>query len=214
MDTDEHGFSKGLYREFREFKRIRSKRFTIGWSFGLTGRVGSDTHSSIPRMFTGTFMFTVRSRATNARRDHCSCQTTTPPARLIRRRAYSVAAGLVFLFAASARAQIGFEQVRSFGFPEGMGDSASGGVIEGSDHKLYGTTVEGGANGNFGVVYSLQRDGTGYAVVHHFLGAPSDGAQSVASLAEGPSGILYGTTSSGGTTNGGAVFKLNQDGSG
>ncbi len=78
-----------------------------------------------------------------------------------------------------------------------MGDSASGGVIEGSDLKLYGTTVEGGANGNYGVVYSLQRDGSGYSVLHHFLGAPSDGAQSVAALAEGSGGILYGTTSTG-----------------
>ncbi|PYM12949.1 MAG: hypothetical protein DME18_10145, partial [Verrucomicrobia bacterium] len=121
---------------------------------------------------------------------------------------------MVFLFASSARAQIGFEQVRSFGFPEGMGDSASGGVIEGSDHKLYGTTVEGGANGSFGVVYSLQRDGSGYTVLHDFLGAPSDGAQSVAALAEGPDGILYGTTSSGGATNSGTVFKLSRDGSG
>src|SRR2546423_341125 len=126
MDTDEHGFSKGLYREFREFKRIRSKRFTIGWSFGLTGKAGSDTHSSTPGWSGATFISTVRSRATTARGDRCSCKTTTPPARLIRRRAYSVAAGLVFLFAASAQAQIGFEQVRSFGFPEGMGDSASG----------------------------------------------------------------------------------------
>src|SRR5438445_2477693 len=149
MDSDEHEFSKGLYREFREFKRIRINRFTIGWRFGLTGRAGSDTYSSIPRMSAGTFMFTVRSRATNARRDSCSCPTTTPLARLIRRRAYSVAASLVFLFTASARAQIGFEQVRSFDFPEGMGDSASSGVIEGSYHRLYRETVEDGANGNF-----------------------------------------------------------------
>src|SRR6266480_1713668 len=165
-------------------------------------------------MSSGVCMRGVIDKAKDARRHCCSCQTTTRLARLNCQRACSIAASLVFLFGASVRAQIGFEQVRAFGFPEGMGDSASGGVIEGSDHKLYGTTVEGGSNGNFGVVFSLQRDGTGYAVLHHFLGAPSDGAQSVASLAEGPSGILYGTTSSGGTTNGGAVFKLNQDGSG
>ena len=95
-----------------------------------------------------------------------------------------------------------------------MGDSPSGGVIEGSDHKLYGTTVEGGTNGNYGVVYSQQRDGAGYTVLHHFLGGPSDGAQSVAALAEGADGTLYGTASAGGSANGGAAFKLYKDGSG
>src|SRR2546421_2873828 len=162
----------------------------------------------------GVFMFTVRGRAKDRVGLRCSRQTTTRLARLIRQQAQSITASLLFFFAASARAQIGFEPVRSFGFPEGMGDSPAGGVIEGSDHKLYGTTVEGGANGNYGVVYSLPRDGTGYTVLHHFLGAPSDGVQSVAAMAEGVDGMLYGTTSGGGAANGGAVFKLNRDGSG
>src|SRR6266542_4709758 len=100
-----------------------------------------------------------------------------------RRQARSIATSLILFVAASARAQTGFEPVRSFGFPERMGDSASGGVMEGSDLMLYGTTVEGGANGNYGVVYRVQRDGSGYSVLHHFLG-PSDGAQPVAALSE------------------------------
>src|SRR5437879_5978052 len=138
------------------------------------------------KMSSGVCMGRGRGRTKDARGHRCSRQITIPLARLNRQRACSIAASLVFLFASSARAQIGFEQVRSFGFPEGMGDSASGGVIEGSDHKLYGTTVEGGANGSFGVVYSVQRDGTGYTALHHFGGMPSDGAQSVPALDEGP----------------------------
>lgn len=126
----------------------------------------------------------------------------------------SFAAGLALFLSSGAWGETGFQEVRSFGFPERMGDSASAGVIQGSDLKLYGTTVEGGANGNYGVVYSLYSDGSGYQVLHHFLAAPTDGSQSVAALAEGPGGVIYGTTSTGGAANGGTVFKLNKDGSG
>jgi uncharacterized repeat protein (TIGR03803 family) len=127
-------------------------------------------------------------------------------------RTIRIAAVSVFLFGANTCAENGFELVRAFGFPDGMGESPSGGVIEGSDGKLYGTTVDGGATGS-GVVYTVQRDGSGYKALHHFAGQPSDGAQSVAALSEN-AGVLYGMTASGGSANGGAVFKLNRDGSG
>jgi uncharacterized repeat protein (TIGR03803 family) len=124
---------------------------------------------------------------------------------------FSIAA-LACLVASSSRAESGFEHVRSFGFPDGMGDTPSGGVIEGADGKLYGATVSGGTHGD-GVVYTLNKDGTGYSALHQFLGQPSDGGQSVASLAES-GGVLYGTTASGGSAKGGTAFKLNRDGSG
>lgn len=165
-------------------------------------------------MSSGAFMFTLERRVGNPRGHRCFPHTTTRLRPLNWQRAGLIASSLMLLFGARTLAQIGFEQVRSFGFPERMGDSASGGVIEGSDRNLYGTTVEGGANGNFGVVYSLRRDGSGYTVLHHFQGAPADGSQSVAGLAEGPDGFLYGTTSGGGINNRGVVFKLNRDGSG
>ena len=123
------------------------------------------------------------------------------------------AVGVVSFMIATGWAESGFETVRSFGFPDKMGESPSGGVIEGSDGKLYGATVSGGANGDFGVVYTAQRDGSGYIVLHHFAGEPSDGAGAVASLAEAE-GVLYGTTASGGSANGGTAFKMNRDGTG
>src|SRR5438105_4839425 len=86
------------------------------------------------------------------------CHSRSLPQLLHHRAASFVVIGLVFLFALNSRAQIGFEAVRSFGIPEGMGDSASSGVIEGGDHKLYGTTVSGGM-ANLGVVYRMGRDG-------------------------------------------------------
>src|ERR1043166_3930768 len=127
-------------------------------------------------MSAGIFLFRARSRAKDGGGHHCPRQTMSLLRRSLRHGAQSIAPGLLFFLAASAPAQTGFQPIRSFGFPEGMGDSPSGGVIEGSDHKLYGTTVNGGANGDYGVVYSVQRDGSWYIALHHFQGAPSDGA--------------------------------------
>jgi uncharacterized repeat protein (TIGR03803 family) len=118
----------------------------------------------------------------------------------------------MLLIAASNGAESGFQRVRSFGFPDRMGDTASGGVIEAADGKLYGTTISGGTHDS-GVIYAVQRHGTGYTVLHHFAGQPADGAQSVASLAES-AGVLYGMTVSGGSANRGTIFKVNSDGSG
>lgn len=130
---------------------------------------------------------------------------TTIPLRLL-------AVCVVWLSAAHAHANNGFERVRSFGIPDKLGDSPSGGVIEGADGKLYGTTVSGGANAGNGVVYTMERDGTGYTALHHFAGQPSDGGQSVAALTES-AGVLFGITANGGSANGGVAFKLNRDGS-
>jgi uncharacterized repeat protein (TIGR03803 family) len=125
---------------------------------------------------------------------------------------HALTAAIVLFVAFSARAESGFEHVRSFGFPDGMGDTPSGGVIEGSDGRLYGATISGGTHGD-GVIYALKKDGTGYTALHHFSGQPSDGGQSAATMAES-AGILYGTTASGGSANGGTTFRINQDGSG
>src|SRR5437867_8428494 len=47
-----------------------------------------------------------------------------------------------------------------------------------------------------------------------FGSADADGAVPLAELAEGTDGVLYGTTSSGGTSNLGTIFKIGKDGSG
>lgn len=96
-----------------------------------------------------------------------------------------------------------------------MGTGPSAGLIEGGDGKLYGTTESGGAHG-CGVVFRMDRPGTGYTVLHHFGGAPNDGngwGGAGAALAES-GGVLYGTTHTGGSDNLGTVFKINRDGTG
>ena len=86
------------------------------------------------------------------------------------------------------------------------------GLLEGSDGALYGTTEWGGSDDD-GVVFKLSKNGSNYVVLHNFGSIPDDGEYPTAALMEGSDGILYGVAPSGGTANGGAVFKLNKDGS-
>ncbi len=87
-------------------------------------------------------------------------------------------------------------------------------VIEASDGYLYGTTSAGGT-GAGGTVFKIQMDGTGFATVHNF--APMSGATSstvFSTVLEASDGVLYGTTVTLGSTNGGTIYKVNKDGTG
>jgi uncharacterized repeat protein (TIGR03803 family) len=70
---------------------------------------------------------------------------------------------------------------------------------------LYGTTSSGGANGN-GTVFKLDPTTQVLTTLHAFSG--TDGANPQAGLVFDTTGALYGTTSAGGTSNLGTVFKL------
>jgi uncharacterized repeat protein (TIGR03803 family) len=83
------------------------------------------------------------------------------------------------------------------------------GLIEASDGALYGTTDLGGLNG-WGTVFKLNKDGSGYAILHNF-GNGSDGSAPLG-LVEGRGGALFGAADGGGFGRG-TVFRLNKDGS-
>ncbi|MDB6092492.1 MAG: type sorting protein [Verrucomicrobia bacterium] len=87
------------------------------------------------------------------------------------------------------------------------------GVIVGSDGALYGSTDQGG-NNHVGTLFKLQPDGTGYSVLHRFTGSSTDGSRPFCVPVQGPSGLLYGTTYAGGTSNLGTIYKMATDGSG
>ena len=83
--------------------------------------------------------------------------------------------------------------------------------IQGADGALYGTCLYGGYG--VGVVFKVNTDGTGYTVLRAFDG--DDGIVPYCRLIQGSDGALYGTTPDGGSpSGGGAVFKLNTDGTG
>ena len=105
----------------------------------------------------------------------------------------------------------GFTVLRSFtNSPDGANPAAS---LTLSGNVLYGTTKQGGRAG-YGTVFKVNKDGTGYTVLNNFLNSGGgDGANPVASLTLS-SNALYGTTTVGGSSYNGTVFKINTDGTG
>jgi len=90
------------------------------------------------------------------------------------------------------------------------GDDAqqpSGCLIEGPDGALYGVTSRGGAYGS-GTVFKMNKDGSGFVVIHSFVDSGGDGATPISALMRGGDGALYGTASEGGDFSSGIVFRL------
>jgi uncharacterized repeat protein (TIGR03803 family) len=88
-----------------------------------------------------------------------------------------------------------------------------------SSNVLYGTTWEGGTNGE-GTIFAVHTDGTGFTNLHTFsplstypIGSNIDGAQPYDGLLLS-SNVLYGTAFAGGTNGWGTVFRINTDGAG
>ena len=105
----------------------------------------------------------------------------------------------------------GFEVMRSFSGPDGSGPQ-KGLTLVGT--TLYGTTTTGGAGANAGgTVYAIDLDGTGFHLLHTFLG--TDGGYFPRARLEFSDSRLFGTTMNGGTGGGGGtIFEINTDGSG
>jgi uncharacterized repeat protein (TIGR03803 family) len=89
------------------------------------------------------------------------------------------------------------------------GEVPIGGLLEVAG-AFYGTTTySSGLSGEFGTVYGLTPQGSGYkeTILYAFHGQP-DGEEPVAAVITDASGAFYGTTLQGGTYNFGAVFAL------
>jgi uncharacterized repeat protein (TIGR03803 family) len=116
----------------------------------------------------------------------------------------------------------GFALLRSFSSNGGDGQKPAAALIEGSDGALYGTAFSGGARLTNGVVFRINKNGSGYTNLYSFVGGTNDGANPLGSLVEGSDGALYGTTQFGGNevcsdfgcTGVGTIFKINKDGTG
>src|SRR5437870_1870975 len=121
--------------------------------------------------------------------------------------------GLVYLavflsFLPLAQAQLmNFSRLHAFSKGNLMGQNPQAGLREGSDGLLYGTASQGGqANG--GIVFRVSKDGSGFAVLHDFGRTPGDGRAPSGPVTEASDGLLYGTSSGGGSSNRGTVFQL------
>jgi uncharacterized repeat protein (TIGR03803 family) len=100
--------------------------------------------------------------------------------------------------------------LHSFAGGAADGYSPLGALIQGSDGNFYGTTLYGGPSGS-GTVFKITSGGV-ETVLHSFTGGTTDGSYPYAALIQGRDGNLYGTTSNGGTSNNGTVFKITPGG--
>ncbi len=93
------------------------------------------------------------------------------------------------------------------------GRSPYGGVTQ-SGSVLYGMTYLGGS-ADYGCVYRMNTDGSGYSVIHNFIWSTTDGRSPYGNLlVDGTGTVLYGMTSAGGLYSVGTIFSMNTDGTG
>jgi|HubBroStandDraft_1064217.scaffolds.fasta_scaffold07161_3 uncharacterized repeat protein (TIGR03803 family) len=94
------------------------------------------------------------------------------------------------------------------------GEYPLGGLVQGTDGDLYGTTWYGGTNLDGGTVFKITPGGA-LTTLHNFCSqdAPcTDGNGPVASLVQATDGDLYGTTEFSGVNGGGTIFKITPSG--
>lgn len=120
--------------------------------------------------------------------------------------------GIVFELSYSVSGGSWTEQVLYSFTGGGDGQQPYCDLIMDSSGNLYGTTFEGGS-GYYGTVFELSYSGGSWneQVLYSFKGG-SDAAYPEAGLHLDSSGVLYGTTVSGGAYNSGTVFELSQSG--
>jgi len=130
------------------------------------------------------------------------------------KRLISLAIVLVFFMAclSGGMAQTGYTVLHTFsGQTAGDGNSPTGGLV--SDGSIfYGTTMYGGID-DYGTIFAINPDGSGYSVLKDFLAQSQAAAGPVGSLVSDGS-TLYGTASYYGPNYYGTVFSLETDGSG
>jgi uncharacterized repeat protein (TIGR03803 family) len=92
------------------------------------------------------------------------------------------------------------------------GNSPTAGLVQATNGDLYGTTPYGGA-ANAGVLFKITPGGA-LTTLYNFCSQPgcADGSLPLAPLVLATNGDLYGTTSAGGATNGGTVFRITPGG--
>jgi uncharacterized repeat protein (TIGR03803 family) len=92
------------------------------------------------------------------------------------------------------------------------GEYPQGGLVQGTDGNLYGTTSKGGAKGD-GTVFKISTGGT-LTTLYSFcsLKKCDDGRDPNDSLVQGTDGNFYGTTVYGGKESEGTVFKISSSG--
>jgi len=92
----------------------------------------------------------------------------------------------------------------------GDGSNPEAGLLMDSQGNLYGTTADGGsATNSQGTIFELvQSSGYTYKLLHEFASGGVGATNPFAPLVQNASGVMFGTTYSGGTDNVGTVYQL------
>jgi uncharacterized repeat protein (TIGR03803 family) len=88
------------------------------------------------------------------------------------------------------------------------GAEPQGGVIQGKDGYLYGTTYAGGPNGG-GTAFKMDLNGN--ILAQHSFGSSNDGANPTANFTESADGNFYNTTLAGGSSGAGTIFVMDSN---
>lgn len=112
-----------------------------------------------------------------------------------------------------------YRQLHSFGAVASDGRYPEGGLLEGADGSIYGTTLNGGDYGpeathGAGTIFKISKNGSNFEVVHKFDADGSGGRHPKSTLIADQSGVLYGVTYHGGTAYSGTIYRINSNGSG
>lgn len=114
--------------------------------------------------------------------------------------------GFVFLLPLQVQASVSV--LHNFDYTNGS--APQGNLLE-VNGVLYGVTESGG-DGDSGVLFSISPDGNDYTILHHFGVVVDDGETPTGWLSVN-NGLLYGSTSQGGTNNFGTIFSYDLAGS-
>jgi len=105
----------------------------------------------------------------------------------------------------------GFTVLHEFAWAAGDGNGPMGSLIL-SGSTLYGMTRFGGTSGSgFGTIFKIDTDGTGFALLHSFVGGADDGKYPIGTLTLYGT-TLFGMTQLGGDNDQGTIFKMETDG--
>ena len=131
-------------------------------------------------------------------------QTRTRIFGRLARAAAALATAIVFTHAAEAQT---FATLVNFSGANGA-NPAFMCLVQGTDGNFYGTTVNGGANGD-GTIFRITPGGA-LTTLHSFSGL--DGAFPEAGVVQAANGSFYGTTDGGGANGDGTIFKITAGG--
>lgn len=118
--------------------------------------------------------------------------------------------GTVFAMAVDGT---GFTVLKHFSGTNADGNGPTGGLLQGQDGRLYGTTFQSISGSQYGTIFSLNPDGSDFRVIR-LLTSIAEGVGLLGGLVQDAAGRLYGVASNGGIgANIGTVYSLRPDGS-